>query len=175
MFGRPLEFVQAWLPTALVALTMAAASLALDGRTPRQEVLENVAVARDEPFGCRERDRATRALLPGRVPLTLPIQDLVITSSRALRIPACSPGLLRIEMYGTLVDGRGAHVVVSWRHVVLWEGQVLDPVALEIKVPADGWLTLMFTNDRVLPPEDRNLVIRHLSLISTVDMGSEPF
>ena len=88
--------------------------------------------------------------------------ELLFSSNDVLRMYVCSSGLLTLSSRGSAYNGHGPHMVVSLTARNIWEGEVLEPVSLQIDVPNSGWLTLAFPNDRYEPPQDRNLWIQYL-------------
>lgn len=89
--------------------------------------------------------------------------EIAILSFGAVHLRVCQAGVLSFTARGTYAAGHGAHLVVSLNGHVLWEGEVLEPRDFAISVPEAGWLMLAFVNDRVEPPDDRNLWIINLA------------
>lgn len=89
--------------------------------------------------------------------------ELLLASNDLVRFRVCSAGTLNLTAHGSTFHGTGPHLVVSLGARTVWEGEVADPVGLEIEMPGPGWVGIAFVNDRYEPPEDRNLWLERLA------------
>lgn len=113
-----------------------------------------------------ERAFSTPKDLPsGCVPGPLP-QEGALYRNGVLEIPLCRRARVRMALEGTLAQGRGPWAMVVEGRRVLWQGEVRGRVEVEVATTGEGTLALVFTNDLYQPPEDRNLFLRDLKVVS---------
>lgn len=89
-------------------------------------------------------------------------QELVLVTNDVVRLQTCSPGTLSISARGTPLNGLGAHMVVSLGGFILWDDEIEERIDVVLELPTSGWVAIAFVNDRLDPPEDRNLWLETL-------------
>jgi hypothetical protein len=90
------------------------------------------------------------------------VADQVLYVNGMVRLPLCSPGVLRFTLSGTAVHGQGAHAHVTVGPEVHWDGEVIEARHFAVPLNAPAWITISFLNDRREGPDDRNLWISDL-------------